>query len=523
MHGVSLKTFAVAVLLAGAAHASGFYLGDNGGKALAQGGAFTAQADDLSAIQHNPAGLAQLDGWTFLADVQLINHDVTWLRQDNGFDPANPPTPACPSRTETVPGCILKVQNKGGIFLLPFIGGSYGFKLFGRTATIGLGVYGPPSVGRYAFEQPNYEKNMSGAYLESPRRFAPQRYVLIKNDIIILYPSLSLSYAVHPRFMLGASAQLVISQFSFRQALFAGDSLGINPMRQVDENPDYDALVDVNLGGRVGFTGIFGALAKPTDWLSVGASIRPPVPITAAGKLGITLNGLLAQAASVEGDQATLQLTLPLELRVGVRFEPMARLGINADFVYQGWNSVDALVLTPKDVFLVQGSMKTEVQQFRIEKQWRATYSGRLGASFDVIKYLTVHAGAMYETAAASDAHYAIDFAHPSRVLITAGATGHLGPVDVIATFMFAPTVSTTVTDSQVLRGQTDPNIVAGATGAGIYTSGGWTLGVGVRGRFPLKVEAPTPVEPSPAPAPAAPVTTPAPVEPAPAPATTTP
>ncbi len=30
--------------------ASGFYFGDNGAKAMVQGGAFTAQADDVSAM-----------------------------------------------------------------------------------------------------------------------------------------------------------------------------------------------------------------------------------------------------------------------------------------------------------------------------------------------------------------------------------------------------------------------------------------------------------------------------------------
>lgn len=509
----SFRWAVLSVALAGVAHASGFYFGDNGAKALAQGGAFTAQADDLTAIQHNPAGLGQLEGWSFLADLQFLNHEVTWLRQDNGFNPASPST------------LVNKVSNSGGIFLLPFLGGSYGFKVGGRTLTLGLGVYGPPSVGRYGFPEPNYAKNEMGGYLERPTRFAPQRYVLIKNDIIIVYPSLSASYAIHPRFMIGASAQLVVSTFSFRQALFAGDSLGINPSRQIDENPDYDAIVDVSLNGRVGFTGIVGALAKPTDWLSVGASFRPPVPVTASGKLGIQLGSLLASAASVEGDKASLSLTLPMELRVGVRVEPMARLGINADFVYQGWNSVDALTLTPQDVFLVQGSTRTAVSTFRIEKAWRATFSGRLGASYDVMKYLTVHAGAMYETAAASDAHYAIDFAHPARALVTVGATGHLANFDVIAAFMFAPTTTTTVTESQVLRGQTDACTTAsavcppGATGAGIYTSGGWSVAVGVRGRFPpTKAEKPTepaPLPPADAPAPAAaPAATPAPATP---------
>lgn len=479
-------------MVSGAARASGFSFGDNGTKALMQGGAFTAQADDLTAIQYNPAGLAQLEGWSALADAQLINHQVSFLRQDPGFDPAAPTT------------LINTVDNsKSGLFFLPFLGASYGVKLGGRTMTVGLGVYGPPSQGRYTFPTPNYEKDAMGRYLEDPKKYAPQRYSLISNDIIILYPSLTVSYAIHPRFMVGASAQLVISHFNFKQAIFAGDALGQNPMRQLNENPDFDATVNVDVSGQVGFTGILGILAKPLDWLSVGASFRPPVPIHASGTLGITLGDFLATAgASVQGDKATLDINLPMELRVGVRATPIERLGVNADFVYNGWNAVDQILLTPVDVSLTTSMGTTPVASFSIPKHWVATYSARVGASYDVIKYLTVHAGFLFETQAAPSQYYAIDFAHPQRVMITGGVTAHLGPVDVLAGIAFSPNVQTVITDSEVRRGQTDPSITAGVVGDGIYNSGGFSILLGVRGRFPPKPKA-TVDEPATTPAPA--------------------
>ncbi|MCC6336808.1 MAG: outer membrane protein transport protein [Myxococcales bacterium] len=512
------------VLVAGSARASGFYFGDNGAKAMMQGGAFTAQADDLTAIMYNPAGLAQLDGWSFAADVQLLNHQVNFLRQDPGFDPANPNT------------LVNTVDNgKSGLFFLPFLGGSYGFKVAGRTLTVSLGVYGPPSQGRYVFPAPNYTKEMS-RYLESPRRFSPQRYSLISNDIIILYPSLSLAYAIHPRFMVGASAQLVVSHFTFKQAISADPT---NPMTQLAENPEFDALVDVNVSGQVGFTGIFGVLARPLDWLSLGASVRPPIPMKATGSLGIAVTPELSALARVQNGagescapadpsqaspcRATLEVTLPLELKFGVRATPYEGLGINADFVYQGWQSVDQFLLTPQDVNMVLGGMTTPVEPFAIPKRWNGSFSGRLGASYDVIKYLTVHAGFLFETGAAPPEYYAIDFAHPTRVMVTGGVTGHLGPIDVLAGIAWAPNVQSVITQSEVRRGSTDPTTPAGVVGAGIYNSGGFSILLGVRGRFPPKpkvAEAEPPAAPAPAstPAPApeaAPAATPTPTTPA--------
>lgn len=513
---VQYAAWCLAVALAtvpGAASASGFYFGDNGVKAMMQGGAFTAQADDLTAIQYNPAGLAQLEGWSALVDAQLINHQVSFLRQDPGFDPA---------ALNTLPNTV--DNSKSGLFFLPFLGASYGFRVANRPLTLSLGVYGPPSQGRYVFPAPNYTKEMS-RYVENPRKYAPQRYSLISNDILILYPSLSAAYAIHPRFMVGVSAQLVVSHFTFKQAISADP---INPMTQLAENPEFDALVDVNVSGQVGFTGVVGVLAKPTDWLSLGASFRPPVPVTANGQLGITVTPELSAIAQVQNGagescvpdatgnspcQATLQLTLPMELKFGVRVTPMARLGINADFVYQGWQSVDQFLLTPKDVNLVLSGTASPVAPFAIPKKWVGSFSGRVGASFDVIKYLTVHAGFLFETGASPSEYYAVDFAHPTRVMITGGVTGHLGPVDVLAGIAFTPTVQSVVTTSEVRRGSTDPSVPSGVVGAGIYNSGGFSILLGVRGRFPPKPKAAV-EEPAPVPAPA-PETKPA-AEPAP-------
>ncbi|MDD1713499.1 MAG: hypothetical protein LUQ69_10075, partial [Methanoregulaceae archaeon] len=52
----------IALAVAGTARASGFYFGDEGAKAMAQGGAFTGQADDMTALMYNPAGLARQSG-----------------------------------------------------------------------------------------------------------------------------------------------------------------------------------------------------------------------------------------------------------------------------------------------------------------------------------------------------------------------------------------------------------------------------------------------------------------------------
>lgn len=484
-----------ALCAAGVAQASGFYLGDNGAKAMLQGGAFTAQADDATAMQHNPAGLAQQPGLSLLTDLQVLRHDVSFWRQDQGFNPADPSTIAN------------KVNNVPAPFLLPFFAATYGFPLANRTFTVGLGLFAPPSQGKYDYPVPSYEKNepmggMPATYVNRPNKWAPQRYALISNDIIIAYPTLSLAYDIHPRFQVGISAQLTLSTFKQKQTMFGGDALGMNPTRQSGENPDYDATVAIDLAGQVGFTGIIGLMARPTDWLAIGASVRPPIPFKARGKIAVDLpEFFINNGASVVGanggscasaDQVTtvnceaeLVMTLPLEIRLGARLLPIDRLGINVDFVYQGWNSIDQLLLTPQGVSLASGpgAMPQPIAAFGVKKNWMPTFSARLGGTFEIIKYLSVSAGVLFETGAAPTSTYSVDWTHPTRVFLTGGFTGHLGPFDVIAGAIFTPTVTTVVNDSVVARGQTNPEI-APAVGNGIYTSGAWGLNFGLRAHF---------------------------------------
>lgn len=467
MHRRVLNVVLLGALSVGApSFASGFYLGENGTKALLQGGAFTAQADDLTAIQHNPGGLALQGGVGFLFDSQLIDHQLSFCRGDTGV--------SCSQTTELV-------RNRGGAFFLPNLGGSYSLLAGGKRLTIALGVYGPPSVGKYQFNEPNYEKNDAGRYLEDPRRYAPNRYTLINNNVVIAFPSLSVGYELHPRVAVGVSMQYVYSNFSFRQAV---SSMLITPRRQAEEDPSFDSIVSIDLTGKPSVTGILGVLARPTDSLSIGASVRPPVSINARGRFGIEL-GEAAQNLDTQviGDQAELFMTLPWEARVGARFTT-GGFALNADVVYEGWQSVQELVLVPE----ISTQMGTEepkpVEPFHIPKKWHHSLSGRLGGSYGFGFGTTVYAGLLVEEGAYDEAYTSIDFLQPTRAILTLGAGHKLGGFEVIAGGAYSPTVSSEVDESEVRAGSTDPSVKGGVVGLGTYSSGAWIATLGLRGRF---------------------------------------
>ncbi len=473
----SAVTSALCVLLAAAsAHASGFYFVDNGNKTLMQGGAITAEADDLSAMQHNPAGLAQKRGFSFLADGNLLFHSVSFLRQFQNFDPNNPNT--------RLSGLV---EVDKAPFLSPMLGVGYGIPVGKRTLALALGLWGPPAVGKVTYPSPNYTKDADGKYVADPRRVAGHRYGLISQDILIAYPTLSVALDVHPKVLVGLSLQLVLSNFVFSQALYSGLT---TPTRFTEEDPAFDSVGHISLPGLVGVTGILGVLVKPIEQLAFGASVRPPIPMKARGDFTIDL-GEFARSVNTEirGKLAELTFTMPLELRVGARVKPHQRLGINFDFVFQGWSSVDAMRLNPLGVTRVIAGTESAVPPFTIDKKWRDTFSLRLGAAFSVVKYLTVHAGGWWESQAPPNEYLNIDFAHLDRFFVSGGVTGHFGPIDASLGLAWTPVQSRAITQSDLRQGQTDPQIQGGVIGTGIYTSGGVALSFGVRGHFDLKDE----------------------------------
>src|SRR5262249_48422624 len=72
----------VATLLATArvVYAGGLELPDNGTEALGRGGAFTAKADDATALQYNVAGLARQRGTRVLLDGNLLLSTLDFQR-----------------------------------------------------------------------------------------------------------------------------------------------------------------------------------------------------------------------------------------------------------------------------------------------------------------------------------------------------------------------------------------------------------------------------------------------------------
>ena len=122
----SLVAAALVLTTAGGAHAAGFNIYEAGARATALGCAFTATADDGSALFYNAAGLSFMQGQTVEFNLMPVGPKFKFAEaEDMGGDPA---TGEAVDKYYPVPG-LYYTRNTGG------------------KASFGVGVYAPFGLG----------------------------------------------------------------------------------------------------------------------------------------------------------------------------------------------------------------------------------------------------------------------------------------------------------------------------------------------------------------------------------------
>ena len=220
------------VLLASTARAGGFNIYEMGARATARGGAFTATADDGSAIFYNPAGLAWLDqGWHVSANLSLImpGSELAMAKGSAVQWPGN-------QRAET----------KAAVFPP---GGLYASYRHSEEWAFGFGVFTPFGLG---------------VEWEDPDNF-PGRTIATNSQVQSFYISPVVTWRPSPSFALSAGAHAVISHLQLERIVPAGADLSI--------------LGDFELEGssNVAFGPAFGLMIRPNDRFSFGINFKGAV------------------------------------------------------------------------------------------------------------------------------------------------------------------------------------------------------------------------------------------------------
>jgi long-chain fatty acid transport protein len=277
----------LSALFIGTIHAGGFQLNEHGARAMGMGGAFTAVADDPSAMYFNGAGLTQLSGWNFMAGTSFIAPNSEF----RGIFPG-----------------VTSYKTKAQTFVIP-----------NGYATYSAGDW---AVG-LAFNVP------FGLGTEWPTDW-PGRYLALKTDVRAYTITGEGAYKLMDN--LSVSAGLV---FSFAS---------VNITEKTPQTPfPGDAFITLDGKDNSAFGYNFGILYKPISKLSLGASFHSQVKYNFTGTA--TTVGASQLAPNFPAGAITANLTTPFNLTFGAAYDLMPELKLSLDFQYVGWSSYDTLAI----------------------------------------------------------------------------------------------------------------------------------------------------------------------------------
>jgi long-chain fatty acid transport protein len=311
---LSLRSVAVATLLLAAgspASGAGFSIFEQGTKAMGMAGAFTAQADDPSALFHNAGGLAFVDERDFAVG-------VTWIKGTNAdFEGANP-----------YPGNGYTAEQELLSALPPHV---YYVQPINDTWKFGLGLETPFGLV---------------TEWENPDQFAG-RFISTKAELQVIDVNPTIGWQINPNFGLGFG---VVGRFS---------KVELN--RNVPfNNPFTQSIIDIgrlklesDMDNGIGWN--VGVLHKWNESFSWGLSYRSKVKVEYGGDARIgriptgnpQLDALLGSRVAFDTDlPVETEIEFPDQASLGLAFAITANLLLETDFNWTGWSSFDQVPIT---------------------------------------------------------------------------------------------------------------------------------------------------------------------------------
>lgn len=303
----------------------GFQVAAQHARASGQAEAYTAQADDPSAIYYNPAGLTQFAGSALTTGLYIVHPDFEFR------------------------GLTDTVHNHEPAYIPHF----YASSDFGSDRwRFGLGV-----------------NNVFGLS-ENWGNDGPLRQIVTSAELMVINVAPTLAYRVNDHFSLGAGLNL-----------YHGD-LTLNTRTPVLGPPEGA----FNLGGddqALGFT--LGALWTLNPRHAIGLVYRSPFHFDLEGSAKIERPGL----PTVGPADITAGLDLPQIITLGYAFRPTPKLKLEFDIQYANWETLDRVVIQSPDPFFnalpprVFGYHDAFSYRFGVQYQFNPTWTLRAGYIFD--------------------------------------------------------------------------------------------------------------------------------------------
>lgn len=361
-------------------YGAGFKVSEQGAKAMGMANAFSAQADDPTALYFNPAGIAYLPG------IQVSLGAAGIVVPQTEFTGTTPLTGNPPFGTGN---SQVTEHSKRDLFIAPTFYASY--SLENLPISVGLGInslyplaksWDDSSVFRnqvqnVAIKPINFQPTV--AYRFDDLKLAVAAGVDITHAIVSLQKSAYLPFADPPADTTPQGAYELGSLGLDGTDTAYGWNLGVRwkPLNELTFGVAYRSKITLNIKGDANFLA-----TTPTGLGAIGLPSTATFPYTRA------------RATST----ASTSITLPDTLDLAVAWQPVKKLTLEFDATRTGWSSFNQLLINFDSPQFAAFNNKPD------PRNWKDVWSYKFGGQYALTSMLDLRAGYSYDPTPVPDA-----------------------------------------------------------------------------------------------------------------------
>ncbi|MEI6205932.1 MAG: OmpP1/FadL family transporter [Desulfuromonadales bacterium] len=414
-----LATLTGTASLAGAA---GLKVNEQGAKAMAMGNAFVAQADDPSALFHNPAGIA------FLKGVQVNLGTTTIYVPSTEFRGTAPLSGNAP---QGVGGASIYEKSKNDIFLAPAFYASYSLEKL--PLSFGFAVNSIYPLAKSWDDSSAFRAEIMNIAVK-PINFQPTVAYRFDDWNLAIAAGLDITYAM----------------VTMQKMAYAPNSAVPNSAYELGNMGLDGTATDIGYN--------LGLKWKPLSSLSFGVAYRSEVELKIKGDAnylattpaGFDIIGMTTGATSLYSktratSTVSSTITLPASLGVGVAWQPIDRLTLEFDAEWTGWSSMKKLE------FQFGGPQFANFNNKPKPLNWQDVWCYKFGGQYALTKNVDLRAGYMYDLNPVPDATLGPVLPDSDRHSFSIGQGFHTDMFSLDLAYMWTHFVDRTVSNQDMM------------------------------------------------------------------------
>lgn len=426
---MGVVAFVCVALYAQPGHAGGMSLPGTGPQPQARAGAFTAKADDPSALAHNPAGFAKLDGTVVTVGFNLVDFSLSYQRtgsyEASGRDEVWEGQPYPTIKDESHPDLGI-----GEYQAIPLVAVSTDFGRPSLPVRAAIGLFAPQGYpGR------DFADNIDvGVGEDAP---APQRYDIMEQHATVVAPTLAVAYSPLDVLDVGARFSWGYAKTGGKKALWS--------VRNYEEWPGRDAVF--TLDAKDAFVPSFGLglLYRPASWVELGAAYNSRISIRSKGTGTSDIGGgilegletipiedqytLCGPGGEVGALISCLDFDIPQNATVAARYvfrdeSGAERADVELDVRWEDWSESTVTTIIVDGQISVDGAGYLPLNASVNRHGYQDVFSFRLGGAYSFPigrNKLILRAGAAYDTRTAPLSWTRVDIDNKRRATLTTG------------------------------------------------------------------------------------------------------